>query len=260
MEWLPPQSATLGWLVLCRVAPLVWWRPLFGGAWLPPSTKLALCLALSAALWPSAWAHAPTSWADPLPASTLFLASFQEILLGSALALVISQTFWAVELAGGLLDRSAALSDASSAPDGEARPPFAAWLAPLTVALFVGAGGLPLVVAALARSWRAWPPLDAAAPLDLALLERWALGGVEVLALGLALAFPGIAARWMAEWGLALAQRAAPRLAELLSQASLRAAWVLLVVTASLWGIVELALSRAWASASLWEDLLRGAP
>jgi flagellar biosynthetic protein FliR len=170
-------------LALARVGPLVAFTPALGvGVW----PKLIVAAILTAFVAPSLEA----AGGSPL----------RELLVGATLGLTAAVPFRAAEAAGLLVKRQT----------GEAYKLFA-------LALFGALGGPRLVVAALARSYAAFPVAGAAPGVEIAIGA-----GAQLVIAAASIAAPALAAILLVELGIGLVHRAQPAAADALAAPAIR--------------------------------------
>ena len=199
-------------LAAARMAPLALVTPPLGRAW---AARVVLAALLTAAVVPFVMAQPATSWAA-LPA---------EVLLGLLLGLVAALPFAAAEAAGALLDVGVQPWQArrgARGPLGEAYVLFA-------LALFAAVDGPRLVATAAGRSYLALPIGHVPSAAELVGV------GARLVAVGVALAAPALAALLVAELGLTLVGRVQPSLGRAVMAAPLRALVVVLVAAAGVY-------------------------
>jgi type III secretion protein T len=198
-------------LAIARPTALVIVFPVFARLGLTGLIRGAFVVALSLPVIPGLVDVLP-----PAGTATVRLAglALKEAVIGGLLGLLFGVPFWAVEVAGDLLDYE------RQAPDAQLQDPSAmtestpsGTLFIITaVVLFVAADGLRNVAAALYDSYTLWPITDMAPQwqsgaglLTLQLLDR-------VLRLALILAFPVLLAMFVAMLALMVIARFAPQL------------------------------------------------
>ncbi len=206
------RSVAVAFLVLSRWVPVVLLAPFFAARALPMVARIAIALALSAAVFPAALAAA-----GPLPASTLGLALLvaRELLVGALLGLLVAIPFRALEAGGRLMDtaRGARMAEVLAAPTDARASPLGAFLLLMGVALFFTVDGHLLVIRALGASYQSLPvgaALGPGAPERVTALALHLTGRFFTVALGLAA--PVLAAAVLLDLGLGLAARLAPQL------------------------------------------------
>lgn len=204
------------WLVayglgLARPLALVSTNPLFTRAQVSALLRGAIATALALPALP---ALGQALDVDTPAGVALLLLVIKEAALGAALGLLSGVPFWALDLAGDLLDlqRGATqgrLNDPAGFGDVSISGTF---LLLVGVVLFVGSGGLELLADLLYRSWRIWPPLSGLPTLT-AVTPGLLLGMLDqLLRQGVRLAAPLILAMLLADVALILAGRVAPQL------------------------------------------------
>jgi type III secretion protein T len=152
----------------------------------------------------------------PVGTETLRLVAigFKEAVIGGLLGLLLGIPFWAAEVAGDLLDYE------RQAPDAQLQDPNAMTESTASgtlfmlaaVVVFVVADGLHSVAEALYGSYRLWPVVELAPSLrpESGMLALEIL--IRVLQLALILAFPVLAAMFVAMFALMVIARFAPQL------------------------------------------------
>ena len=206
------QYITVTFLLMARLAPLVFVAPFFGGRKIPAAARMAAVFALMVALWPAAWASGaklPSAWA------VTSLLILKEALVGTILALMASVLFAAVESAGRLVDvtRGAHMSQVLTPQTGEASSPLGVTMLLVAVVLFMGVNGHHLVIEAVGHSYQViplhrWP--SEAALAGTARLTVWL--GSEFFLVAVGLAAPVLAVVFLTEMALGLAGRLAPQM------------------------------------------------
>lgn len=195
-------------LAAARMGPLALVAAPFGRAWLARSIVGAL---LAAAALPLVAAQPEASF-GALPA---------ELVVGLWLGLVAALPFAAAQAAGALVD----LGVHARRRQG----PIAEGYFLFALALFAAVDGPRLVAVAAGRSYLAWP--IGHAPTAGQLLAA----GTHLVAAGVAVAAPALAAMLVAELALALVGRVQPELGRSVAAAPLRALTVLLVAAAAVY-------------------------
>lgn len=144
----------------------------------------------------------------------LLLLVVKEAALGTALGLLSGVPFWALDLAGDLLDfQRGATQGRLNDPAGFADVSISGtFLLLVGAVLFVGSGGLEVLADLLYRSWRIWPP-SAGLPSVTVATPGLLLGALDqLLRQGVRLAAPLILAMLLADAALIIVARAAPQL------------------------------------------------
>lgn len=168
---------------------------------------------------------APALVGRPGEASAAAVA--REALVGLFMAVIVAAPFWAARAGGALVDR------ARGARDRAVETAYGL----LALALFAAVGGPRLVVVGVAESYAALPalaPLDAGAGLQV-LVEA----GGRIVASGIAVAAPVLAAALLAELVMAAVARAQPALADAVGVAGVRTLVAVVVVGLSVLAAVQ---------------------
>lgn len=144
----------------------------------------------------------------------LLLLTCKEALIGAALGLLLGAPFWALDVAGDVLDaQRGATQGRLNDPAGFEDVSISGTMLIVTgIALFVLTGGLETLADLLYGSWAIWRPLGAwpqldsrTPPLLLGVLDRVTRQGVLV-------ALPAVVAMLMVDMGLMIVARMAPAL------------------------------------------------
>lgn len=194
-----------------RTLPLTWSIPAFGGAALPFGLRVAFGLGLAI------WCY-PLLASMPLPgnAAALAVLAFRELLVGVVMGLVCACMFRAAEAAGEIADlaRGGELAR-TNAPLGEGgSSPFGVLFLLLASLVFLEIGGVGYVLAALARSYEAFPigeSLNAGARAEPAVLLV-IVSTAKLIEAAIALAAPVLVALVLADAVFGLLGRAVPGL------------------------------------------------
>lgn len=191
-------------LVFARCGGLLAVAPPLNVKHFPITLRIAIAAVVAVALAPMAPVAEPGTFSPLEYAAMLLHEAALGLLMGFAAALV----FWAFVIAGQLLDTYLGAGDDAARRQGEG--PFAALLYLVAAAAFIAADAHHWVLAALAEGLKELP--IGGGVLWLAGLS--AAGGLvrEMLAVGLAVAAPALAAIYAAEVTLAAFDRCAPRL------------------------------------------------
>ncbi len=196
----------LAGIVFLRVGAAMALLPAFGSQMVPARVRLALALALTAAVTPAVAAILPP--VPTTPGSYLPLL-FSESLNGLCLGFILRLMVMVVEMAGTLAAQSFSLSQAFGA-GGEPMPAIAHLLTMAALALAMLAGLHVRLVQALIQSYDALP---AGHLPGAALIRDWSVGHIAA-AFGLAfsLAAPFIIAALLFNVALGLINKAMPSL------------------------------------------------
>lgn len=241
-------------LVSLRVGIVFASLPAPFGSVTPVRIRVVLTLFVSLALCAARQDGAPVIELEPV---TLGRAALGELLVGAVIGLTVRVTLAAAEVAGNLAGTSMGQGFAASVDPtfGEQALPVGRLLGALMVLIFFAMDGHHVMLAALAWSLDAFPVGDAVGRIGgPGLLEV----GAGLLARGLQIASPIVAAMFIVQLGMGLVARSAPRV-QVFS--------LTFAVTSAVGGLVLFASAPAVAAAlaetvaelpSLLSDALRG--
>jgi type III secretion protein T len=145
---------------------------------------------------------------------TLLLLVGKEAILGAVIGIPLSVPFWALDVAGDILDQQrGATQGRLNDPAGFEDVSISGTLLLMTgVGLFVVTGGLTTLASLLYASWAVWPPLSAM-PAPVPQTPALILGLLDaVLNQGLLLATPVLLAMLLADATMIMIGRFAPQL------------------------------------------------
>jgi flagellar biosynthetic protein FliR len=200
-------------LVLARLAPMVFATPFFGGRRVSATVRLVVSLALAAVMMPIAWPAGAT--AVFRPAHGVALLALKEGLIGLILALMVAIVFAAIEAAGRLIDlsRGAQMSQVLTGQNAEPTSPFGALLVLYAVVVFMAIGGHRMVLAALARTYSVVPLFGWPAQAAWGGIARLVIVlGQEFFLIAFGLAAPILAVNFLVEISIGLAGKLAPQM------------------------------------------------
>ncbi len=204
-HWLLAYGVALG-----RPLALVALNPVFTRAQLGGLLRGAIATALAMPMVP----RLAAAITPDLQAIPLLLLTVKEAAVGAAIGLLLGAPFWALDVAGDVLDaQRGATQGRLNDPAGFEDVSITGTLLMTTgIALFVLTGGLETLASLLYGSWDIWPPLSALpamAPqtpmLLLGVLDR-------ITRQGLLLAVPPVLAMLLADAALLIVARLAPNL------------------------------------------------
>lgn len=150
----------------------------------------------------------------PQSAIGFMILAIKEAVIGGVLGLLLGAPFWALDIAGDILDaQRGATQGRLNDPAGFADVSISGTLLVVTgVTLFVLTGGLETLADLLYRSWALWPPLGGLPTLDdrtpllvLGMLDR-------ITTQGILIAIPVVIAMLIADAALLVVARIAPQL------------------------------------------------
>jgi type III secretion protein SpaR/YscT/HrcT len=212
--FFPPDLERWLWALgvgLTRTLPIVWMIPAFGGKNVPTQVRMGLGLALAAVCLPQVILGMPRS-GGPL---FWILLLAREGLVGFTVGFVGASIFRAAEGAGRLIDtlRGANMAEVLSPVSEERSSPLGDIFTLLVTVIFLELGGLPLVTAAMARSYEAVPLDFRAVPSSLASAATLVIvTSAKLLEATLALAAPAVVALLLADLVLGAVARMAPQI------------------------------------------------
>lgn len=196
-------------LVAARLAPIVVLSPAFGGEALPQRLRVALIVGLAAG-----FGLALEPRFDRIDFARLVALLGKELLVGGSIALLVRLSFDLVAACGALIDlgRGAALASVLDPLSRQQSSALAQFLVLTFTALYFTIGAHSWVLAAVARSFAAYPLGELAPPqlLDDGAVTAWIALAGELLQAALTLSAPVLAIVFLLDGALGLAQRLAP--------------------------------------------------
>ena len=204
----PAQALSL-LLTLIRVSLLVFLLPIFGAENAPRTLKAAICLALTAAIWPHVSFPGEAMPTHPFGVGLIVLS---ELVLGLMFSLVVRFTFAGIQAGGQILAFQMGFSMATAVDpmQGEQETVLSQFLYIVAILTFLVLNGHLYILAALMESFRIIPAggLMLHPPLGMQIITM----STEVFVLALKVAAPVLAALFLVELALALMARAAPQM------------------------------------------------
>lgn len=197
-------------LVLFRCLGVIAAMPVLGGRSVPKRLKVLLAVLLAMLLSPAiqagGWSPAPLDWGP------LAWRAIVETLFGLLLGFVAQLPIWAAQLAGQLIGFQMGFGIVSILdPDsGNQQSIVAGVLQQTALLLFLLLDGHHMVIEALARSLVLLPP--GAVSLTPALMDRGIALSGELLAIGVRMGAPVLAALFLTEVGLGVIARTVPQM------------------------------------------------
>ncbi len=198
-------------VALARPLAMLSLNPAFTRAQVTGLVRGAVATALALPMVPVLAAAGSLDRSGPV---ALLLLTGKEAVIGAALGLLLGAPFWALDVAGDVLDaQRGATQGRLNDPAGFEDVSISGTMLIVTgIALFVLTGGLDVLADLLYGSWVVWRPLGALPQVDdrtplllLGLLDR-------VTRQGLLLALPAVVAMLMVDTGLMIVARMAPQL------------------------------------------------
>ena len=185
--------------------------PLFVGNSVPGFIRVSFVAGLSCALLPLALADSALL-SVPLTSMLLYVA--KETIIGLVLGLVASASFWALHVAGSIIEYQAGLTMATTIDPLTAHEDslVGGLLMRLFTALFLVTGGLLSLIGMLFESYRVWPLSSLTPTVDnLQLIEVLLHSFGEMLATALKVATPFLIIMLLFELALGFLSRFAPQ-------------------------------------------------
>jgi len=208
------QYVLTGLLVFMRVVPITFLTPFLGGRLVPPETKTGISLVLTIVVYPIATAGVEGYfWPNPLVYLSLM---FKELFIGFVLGFVASEVFYAMEIAGRMLDvmRGSNMAEVQ-VPELQLRAsPLGGFLFQALVIVFIAIGGHRFFLMAFAESYillpiDGWPAVRGDMGLFVDEILKYTNG---LFAVAFALVFPGLFATFMTDIAFGMLNRVAPQL------------------------------------------------
>lgn len=204
-------------LILARSAALVALTPFFGSKAAPFEVKMGLSAGLTVIVYSIAYDVAKS--VGPIPTAPLpfVLLMIKEVFIGFILGFVVSKLFWAMEIAGRLIDtvRGSSMAEVMVPQSGQRATPFGDLLYQLLIVFFMALGGHRFFIEYFAASFEQLPINGAIRLADDAMVpffEEIIRLTAELLALGVLIAAPVIAATFISDIVFGILNRVAPQL------------------------------------------------
>ena len=197
-------------IALARPLAMLSLNPVFTRAQITGLVRGAVATAIAVPVIP----HVAAALTASLGAVPLLLLTFKEAALGAGLGLLLGAPFWALSVAGDVLDaQRGATQGRLNDPAGFEDVSVTGTLLIITgVTLFAITGGLQTLTGLLYESWALWPPLAGLPSLGRQ-TPRLLLGVLDqVTREGLLLAVPPILAMLLADISLMVIAKIAPNL------------------------------------------------
>ncbi len=227
------QSVMMLGIVLVRIAAAFALAPVFAPTVMPPTVRNStfVGLALIVLIW------------RPIDVSTLSMTEWmalfgRELFIGLTIGFFMSGALWALQTAGGFIDRKIGPSLGSIADplSGEETAINGAFFARLGNFAFVASGGLLLLVGAILKSYVLAPISPSAPHLQLGDARVFETSFQNVMALSVAFAAPALFILTLAEAGMGLINRFAPQLNVFSASLSIKSwlATLVILITSSM--------------------------
>jgi flagellar biosynthetic protein FliR len=201
-------------LVLTRILTVVTLAPFLGGKQAPPEVKMGIGMAFTIIIFPLVGRFQ----VGPIPVDPLnfFLMVIKEAFVGFLLGFVAAEVFYAVEMAGKIVDLVRGTNQVQlMVPQlGERSSAFGDLNYQLMLVIFLFLGGHHVFIAALFESFRV-VPLDQYPPFTAGLwplVEMFARLSADIFTIGVTLAAPVAIASLITELSFGLLNRVAPQI------------------------------------------------
>lgn len=201
-------------LILTRILTVVTIAPFLGGKQAPPEVKMGIGIAFAVVLMPVV-ANFQTG---PIPIDPIgfFLMVVKEAFVGFLLGFVASELFYAVDMAGKIVDMVRGTNQIQlMVPQlGERSSAYGDLNYQLLLVIFLGINGHHVFIAAMFESFRV-VPLDAFPTMSLGLwplVELFIRYSADIFTIGVTLAAPVAIACLIVELGFGLLNRVAPQI------------------------------------------------
>jgi len=207
LPWFQPEELFHSLFVLMRAGALLLALPLFGGPGVPPHVKIGLGALTALLLSPAV---------KPGPAVSnvgqLVVVVAQEVFVGLSMGFVVALTFYALQVAGYLMDVPIGFGMVNVLDPhfGGQIPILGQFYQTLATLIFFTINGHHAVLRALAASYELIPLGGAAWRGDLAAVIVAAVSGTFLL--GVRIALPVIAATFLTDVALGIVSRAVPQI------------------------------------------------
>jgi type III secretion protein T len=199
-------------LLMSRMAIAFSVIPIFMGNSIPAFIRVAFVAGLSMALLPVALQDPATT---SLPLTSLLLYTGKEALIGLVLGLIASVAFWALYVAGTIIEYQAGLSFATTIDpmSGQEDSLVGTLFQRMFTALFLITGGLLSLIGMLFDSYRVWP-LASLQPLasNLAIVQLLITTVLNLVIIAVKVAAPFVIIMLLLEVAVGYLSRFAPQL------------------------------------------------
>lgn len=211
------QELLVGVLVLTRTAAMVTMTPFFGSKAAPFEIKMGLSIGLTLLVYSFAFEAAQAYGEIPLSPIPFLLLMLKEVFIGLILGFVISKLFYAMEVAGRLIDtvRGSSMAEVMVPQSGTRATPFGDLLYQLLIVFFMALGGHRFFIEYYALSFEKLPLNYAIRLADDAMLpffEYIIRLTAELVMLGVLVAAPVVAATFISDVVFGILNRVAPQL------------------------------------------------
>jgi type III secretion protein T len=239
-------------VLMSRMAVALSVVPIFVGSSIPGFVRIAFAAALSLALLPVALRDAAIA---SLPVTSLLLYVAKEAVIGLVLGLLASVSFWALYVAGTIIEYQAGLSFATTIDpmSGQEDSLIGTLFMRLFTALFLITGGLLSLIGMLFDSYRVWP-LSQLQPLasNVEIVQLLMGAVMSMIVIAVRVAAPFVVLMVLLELAVGFLSRFAPQLNVFFVTLPLK----VLLLTGLLLAYGMLAANSEWLPMMRFDDLL----
>jgi flagellar biosynthetic protein FliR len=202
-------------LILGRTMPMIILTPFMGGQILPPELKMGMGAMLTILVWPLARGAITVDM--PLSPIPFLLLMLKEVFIGFTIGFINSHIFWAMEMAGRIIDtvRGASMAEVMVPHTGQRATPFGQLYYQFMLVVFVGIGGHHIFIEAYFYSFTSLPIHEHLAFGSVGLDPFFDMMGrmtAEILFIGVILSAPIVAATLISDIVFGILNRVAPQL------------------------------------------------
>ncbi len=245
---------TGGMIVLLRVLPVIFLAPAFGGALLPPRTRIALAFLISVVLAQQA-AATPASIGVP----GLLALGAQEVFVGLSLGISVRLVFELLAAAGAIVDiaRGTMTGEQLDPTTQQTSSPLSMFLRNFIIVGFLTAGGARFVLEQLAGTFLLWPPGQPLSGWIVAdsSAEAWFELVTDIFGVALALAAPAVIVLFLVDLALGLINRVAPQVPVYFLGLTFKGPLALLVLAGSLMLVFEESVQTVFGWIQGWTQV-----
>lgn len=201
-------------LILGRTMPMIMLTPFLGGQVMPPEIKMGLGLLLTILVWPIA--STALSGAVPFTAVGFFFLIMKEVFIGMIIGFVNAQIFYAMDMAGRLIDtvRGTSMSEVMVPHSKQRATPTGSMYYQLLLVIFFALGGHHVFLEGYFMSFARIPINEVLAMgVGLAPFSDYMIRLTSsILVVAVTLAAPVIAATFITDVVFGILNRVAPQL------------------------------------------------
>ena len=202
-------------LILGRTMPMIVLTPFMGGKILPPELKMGMGVMITALVWPLARGAITVDM--PISAIPFLLLMLKEVFIGFAIGFVNSHIFWAMEMAGRIIDtvRGASMAEVMVPHTGQRATPFGQLYFQFMLVIFVAIGGHHIFLETYFYSFTSLPLHQHIAFGSIGIepfFDLMAKLTAEILFIGVILSAPIVAATLISDIVFGILNRVAPQL------------------------------------------------